>query len=59
MQREAQARETALGTGEDEGIRPLYLGKEVFSHSSLLPVVCPDFAVTDAAHSKASHSNSR
>lgn len=59
VQREAQARETVLGIVEDEGIRSLHLSKEFFPHSSLLPVVCPDSAVTDTTHSKVSHSNSR
>lgn len=58
MQMEAQARETALGTGENEGIRSLHLSKKFFSHSSLLPAVSPDTAVTDTAHSEVSHSNS-
>lgn len=59
MQREAQARETALRIVEDEGIRSLHLSKELFSHSFLLPVACQDSTVTDIAHSKASHSDSR
>lgn len=60
MQRESQARKTALGICDDEAIRSLHLSMfcVFFFFLPLLPVLCADSAATDTALSGASDSNS-